>query len=239
MAASEEESSYEVFASNGAGILTLVAVIFLLMPSLISPAMGLESTVTNSGNTVEADRSSVLADLLTAEEENDRKLTNPDQFSRTYFQGESVSSGGNTYASVYVSDSDTLTTLSGKSPIVVPIPASIDSFVIHVKMGSDSFVLNFWNEFMQKTDAGIVDQNGTQIDPLLTISASDTTDTYICIDPDTGAFVLEDSLDDCKKWIEADDLKTKTVSDTQSYKCFTIKSDGDPKNISVQVIAVF
>ncbi len=226
--------------SNGAGVLTVAAIIFLLMPSLISPAMGLESTTTNSGNTVEADRSSVLADLFTAEEENDRKLTNPDQFSRTYFQGESVSSGGNTYASVYVSDSSTLTTLSGKSPIVVPIPASIDCFVIHVKINSSSSVLNFWNEFMKKTDKGVVDQNGNKTDPLLTISASSgTADVYICINPDTGAFVLEDSLDDCKKWIEADDLKTKTVSDTQSYKCFTIKSDGDPKNISVQIIAAF
>ncbi|KUE74299.1 hypothetical protein AUQ37_09165 [Candidatus Methanomethylophilus sp. 1R26] len=225
--------------SNGAGILTLVAVIFLLIPSLISPVMGLESTVTNTGNTVEADRSSVLADLLTVEEEKDRNLTSPDQFTRTYFQGESVSSGSNTYASVYVSRNETMTTLSGKSTIVVPIPASIDCFVIHVKMGSDSSVLNFWNEFMQKTDAGIVDQNGNKTDSLLTISASDTTDTYICIDPDTGDFVLEDSLDDCKKWIEADDLKTKTVSDTQSYKYFTVKSDDDPKNTYVQVIAVF
>ncbi|WII09215.1 hypothetical protein O8W32_08605 [Methanomassiliicoccales archaeon LGM-DZ1] len=161
------------------------------MPSLISPAMGLESTVTNTGNAVEVDGSSMLADILTAEEEKDRKLTNPDQFTRTYFQGESVSSGGNTYASVYVSCNETMTTLSGKSTIVVPIPASIDCFVIHVKMGSDSSVLNFWNEFMQKMDTGVVDQNGKQIDPLLTISASDIIDPDLAtrgkLNTDSGA----------------------------------------------------
>lgn len=225
--------------SNGAGVLIVVAFIFLLMPTLISPVMGLESTVTNTGNAVEVDRSSVLADILTTEEEKDRNLTDPDQFSETYFRGESVSSGSKTYASVYVSDSPTLKTLSGKQPIVVPISDSIDYFVIHVKFNSSSSVLDFWNEFMQKTDAGIVDQNGNQADPLLRISASDTADVYICIDPDTGAFVLEDSLEDCKEWIKMSNLGTKTVSETQSYNCFTIRAESNPKNITVQIIADF
>lgn len=228
--------------SNGAGVLIVAAVIFLLMSTLISPVMGLESTVTNTGNAVnvvEVDRSSVLADILTAEEEKDRNLTDPDQFTRTYFQGESVSSGSKTYASVYVSNNKALTTLTSKSQIVVPIPASIDCFVIHVKFNSSSSVLDFWNKFIQKTDAGIVDQNGNQTNPLLKISASDIADAYICIDPDTRTFVLKDSLEDCKEWIKVSYLETKIVSDIQSYNCFTIRAESDPNNITVQIIADF
>ena len=157
--------------SNGAGVLIVAAVIFLLMPTLISPVMGLESTVTNTGNAVnvvEVDRSSVLADILTAEEEKDRNLTDPDQFTRTYFQGESVSSSSKTYASVYVSNNKTLTTLTSKSQIVVPIPASIDCFVIHVKFNSSSSVLDFWNKFIQKTDAAFADTMAHSVTESLT-----------------------------------------------------------------------